>query len=270
MTATDRTVRAGGSSPARPNDRKREENVKIRAIAHRGYSAKYPENTVTALKAAVDLNYSHVEFDVQLSKDGVPVLMHDYNVDRITDASGAVRDFTLAELQSFEIAGGERIATLEEALDIVKGKITPMVELKQAGDLYPGLEEKSLDLIRQSGIGDDCIIISFDHFCIERLRTLDADIPLGLTSSCAMPYVFDFMAEMRCDLLGVPVKMLTARYDRMITERGYIVGPWVVDSLADMQLIAEKYPHTLITTNELERWADFYLAHPELHQDAGK
>ncbi|KAA9150964.1 glycerophosphodiester phosphodiesterase [Microbacterium lushaniae] len=262
--------RAGGSPPARPSDRKREENVKIRAIAHRGYSAKYPENTVTALKAAVDLNYSHVEFDVQLSKDGVPVLMHDYNVDRITDASGAVRDFTLAELQSFEIAGGERIATLEEALDIVKGKITPMVELKQAGDLYPGLEEKSLDLIRQSGIGDDCIIISFDHFCIERLRTLDADIPLGLTSSCAMPYVFDFMAEMRCDLLGVPVKMLTARYDRMITERGYIVGPWVVDSLADMQLIAEKYPHTLITTNELERWADFYLAHPELHQDAGK
>ncbi|MGL3148833.1 glycerophosphodiester phosphodiesterase [Microbacterium sp. A82] len=243
--------------------------MKIRGIAHRGYSGKHPENTLTALRAAVDLNYSHVEFDVQLTRDGIPVLMHDYTVDRIAGrpGAGAVADLTLAELQSFELAGGERVATLEDALNLVHGRITAMVEIKQAGHLYPRLEQKTLELLHSTGVADDCIVISFDHFAIQRLRRLDDDIPLGLTSSCAMPYVFDFMDETRCELLGVPVRMLTPEYARMISDRGHIVGPWVVNSISDMELIAASYPDTLITTDELERWSEFYLSHPELHRE---
>jgi glycerophosphoryl diester phosphodiesterase len=137
--------------------------------------------------------------------------------------------------------------------------------LKQAGDLYPGLEEKVLEVIRITDTFDQVIIISFDHFSIVRTRRLSPDIRLGLTSSCSMPYVFPFMKEYGCELLGVPIRMMTAEYTEMIMEQGIIVGPWPVDTVADMEWIAAKYPAALITTNELERWADFYKSHPELH-----
>jgi glycerophosphoryl diester phosphodiesterase len=77
--------------------------------------------------------------------------------------------------------------------------------------------------------------------------------------------VFPFMKEYGCELLGVPIRMMTAEYTEMIMEQGIIVGPWPVDTVADMEWIAAKYPAALITTNELERWADFYKSHPELH-----
>ncbi|TBL73957.1 glycerophosphodiester phosphodiesterase [Paenibacillus thalictri] len=240
--------------------------MQIKGIAHRGYPVKYPENTLSSFQAACDLSYTYVELDIQLSKDGVPVVMHDYTVDRMTDGTGMVRDFTLAELKGLRVKEQETVPTLEEVLLLLKGKLNIMVELKQAGDLYPGLEEKTLELLRKTNTFDQAIIISFDHFSIARTRKLDQDVRLGLTSSCSMPYVFPFMAENRCELLGVPIRMMTAEYSQMIEERGIIVGPWPVDSIADMELIAAQYPTSLITTNELERWSKFYQSRSELHR----
>ncbi|WP_207952882.1 glycerophosphodiester phosphodiesterase [Paenibacillus agricola] len=168
-----------------------------------------------------------------MSKDGIPVVMHDYTVDRMSDNKGMVRDYTLDELKRFRIRETETIPTLEETLRLLKGKINIMVELKQAGDLYPGLEEKVMEVIRQTDTFDQIIIISFDHFSIIRTRQLSRDIRLGLTSSCNMPYVFPFMKEFGCELLGVPIRIMTAEYTEMIMEQGIIVGPWPVDTIAD-------------------------------------
>lgn len=238
--------------------------MKIRGIAHRGYPVKYPENTLSSFQAAVDLGYTYVELDVQLSKDGVPVVIHDYMVDRMSDHRGNVKDYTLAELKRMKIGDNETIPTLEETMKLLRGKLNVMVELKQAGHLYPGLEQKTLDILRQTDTFEQSIIISFDHFSIQRLRALSSDIRLGITTSNSLPYVFPWMQEYRCELLGVPMKMMTEEYAGMIIERGIEVGPWPVDSLADMEIIAKKYPTTLITTNELDRWAQFYRSHPEL------
>ncbi|MCQ6559176.1 glycerophosphodiester phosphodiesterase [Paenibacillus mendelii] len=238
--------------------------MQIRGIAHRGYPVKYPENTLSSFQAAVDLGYTYVELDVQLSKDGVPVVIHDYTVDRMSDHRGNVKDYTLAELKRMKIRDHETIPTLEETMKLLRGKLNVMVELKQAGDLYPGLEQKALDILKQTDTFEQSIIISFDHFCIQRLRALSPDVRLGITTSNSLPYVFPWMKAYRCELLGVPMKMMTEEYAGMIIEHGIEVGPWPVDSLADMEIIAKKYPTTLITTNELERWAQFYRTHPEL------
>ena len=236
----------------------------IRGIAHRGYPVKYPENTLSSFQAAVDLGYTYVELDVQLSKDGVPVVIHDYTVDRMSDYRGNVKDYTLDELKRMKIGENETIPTLEETMKLLRGKLNVMVELKQAGELYPGLEQKALDILRQTDTFEQSIVISFDHFSIQRLRALSRDIRLGITTSNSLPYVFPWMKEYRCELLGVPIKMMTEEYAGMIIEQGIEIGPWPVDSLADMEIIAKKYPTTLITTNELERWAQFYRSHPEL------
>ncbi|WP_028550757.1 glycerophosphodiester phosphodiesterase [Paenibacillus sp. UNC451MF] len=239
--------------------------MKIRGIAHRGYPVKFPENTLSSFQAAIDLSFTHLELDVHLSKDGIPVLMHDYAVDRITNGKGLIRELTLSELKQLRVEGKEEIPTLEEAMKLLKGNISVLIEIKQAGDMYPGLEEKVLDIVRRTNTLDQSRIIGFDHFSIARMRQLDPDIELGMISSCSMPYVFPYMKEIRCNFLGINMRFMTPMYAEMMAEHGIISGPWPIETVEDMELIASKYPSALITTNHLERWADFYRNHPELH-----
>jgi glycerophosphoryl diester phosphodiesterase len=239
--------------------------MKIRGVAHRGYPVKYPENTLTSFQAACDLSFTHLELDVHLSKDGIPVIMHDYAIDRMTDGKGFIRDYTVNELKQYRIGESETIPTLEETLDLLKGKISVLIELKQAGELYPGLEEKVLEIVRRKDMLDQSRIISFDHFSIERTRQLDPDIELGMICSGNMPYVFPYMKEIRCNFLGVQFKFMTPKYAEMMMENDVVSGPWPIETLEDMAIIADKYPTALITTNHLERWADFYKSHPQLH-----
>ncbi|MBZ0251997.1 MAG: hypothetical protein K8I02_01540, partial [Candidatus Methylomirabilis sp.] len=90
-------------------------------IAHRGASGECPENTLAAFGRALEIGVDMVEFDVHLSRDGVPVVIHDDDVRRTTDGRGLVKDLTLAELRRLDAGGwkdarfaGERIPTLEE------------------------------------------------------------------------------------------------------------------------------------------------------------
>src|SRR5690348_3734502 len=98
--------------------------MKVRGIAHRGYPVKYIENTLPSFQAACDLGFTQLELDVHLSKDGVPIVMHDKSIDRLTDGKGYIKDYTAEELRGFRIGGTEIIPTLEEALLLLKDRLT--------------------------------------------------------------------------------------------------------------------------------------------------
>ncbi|TBL78946.1 glycerophosphodiester phosphodiesterase [Paenibacillus thalictri] len=237
---------------------------KISGLAHRGYPGKAPENTLSSFQAACDLSYSHLELDVQLSKDGVPVVFHDYKIDRMSDGKGWVKDYTLEQLKQFRIGETETIPTLEETLQQLKGKIEFVIELKKAGEMYPTLEEATLDVIRHTDTLAQSRIISFDHFAIAKMRRLDPDIELGLLTGSCLPYVFPYLKEIRCTFLGFLDIFLTPAYAEMMRANGVVIySPGVVDSIEAMQLMTDKYPDAVITTNELERWASMYLKRSE-------
>src|SRR5699024_8256645 len=80
--------------------------MKIKALAHRGYPIKYPENTIKAFEASYELGFTHIELDVQLSKDGIPVIMHDQTINRTTNGKGLVDDYTVEELKQFRTKKG--------------------------------------------------------------------------------------------------------------------------------------------------------------------
>ncbi|MDR6552013.1 glycerophosphodiester phosphodiesterase family protein [Paenibacillus qinlingensis] len=229
----------------------------IKGIAHRGYPVKYIENTLPSFQAACELGFSQLELDVHLSKDGVPIVMHDKTLDRLSDGKGYIKDYTAEELRQFRISGTEVIPTLEEALLLVKDRLIVSIELKQEGELYTGLEEAVLEVVRRTGMIEQVYVISFDHFSVARMRELDADIPLGLVFHGSMPYVFPFMKEIKGQYLAVKLSFLTERYARMIEEAGIQLVVWPVDRLDEMEMVAKKYPSAIICTNELERWKSF-------------
>ncbi len=144
-------------------------------IGHRGAKALEPENTLRSFRKAVELGVDAVELDVRQTKDGQLIVIHDDRVDRTTDGSGLVGNLTLEEIKVFTAEKSEKIPTLGEALDFLKGKVKVLIELKEED-----LEEKALDLIKERGMVDDVIVISFLEKALRKVRKLDGDVATGL------------------------------------------------------------------------------------------
>lgn len=159
-------------------------------IAHRGASAYYPENTMAAFRAAVEMDAEMIELDVLLSKDGVPVVIHDETLDRTTDGEGSVSDYTLEELKRLDAGSwfgekfrGEPIPTLEEVLEYAAGTIALNIEIKTEAvtdNAKGGVEEESIRLVRKYGMEDHVLFSSFDYRAISHLKELAPDIPAAL------------------------------------------------------------------------------------------
>ncbi len=157
-------------------------------IAHRGGSLEAPENSMAAFRHAIEIGMRFVELDVQMSRDGVLMVIHDESVDRTTEGSGAVGGLTYEELRRLDAGSkfgaefaGEKIPTLREVFELcLDAGVGVVVELKSPG-LYDGMEEKVAALIGEIWIrgGADMWCISFDHDAIRRMRELDPALLLG-------------------------------------------------------------------------------------------
>jgi glycerophosphoryl diester phosphodiesterase len=155
-------------------------------IAHRGASEEEPENTLRAFRRAVELGADMVELDVHLSRDGEPVVIHDARVDKTTDGRGEVRALTLAELRRLDAGRGERIPTLPEVIDALRGRCRLYVELKAAGT--PAVVAET---VTRAGMADDVIVGSFQA---ELVRETRARAPHVATSLLVGPGVEDPVA----------------------------------------------------------------------------
>ncbi len=154
--------------------------------AHRGFSGAYPENTMLAFRKAVEAGCDGIENDVHLTKDGELVIIHDERVDRTTNGTGFVADYTLAELKKLNAAvlfpefGVQEIPTLKEYFDYVKDlPIMTNIELKTGVDTYPGIEQKVYDMIMTYGLKEKIIISSFNHYSVLRMKAIDPEIICG-------------------------------------------------------------------------------------------
>lgn len=209
-------------------------------VAHRGNRVRVAENTLESLVDAVELGADALEFDVRVTRDGVPVLMHDPTVDRTTSGRGAVSDYTLAELReldagrSFPGAGVLRVPTLEEVLDRLRA--TPLViEIKEVAAIAPAEA-----LIRRFDLGNRVLLGSVSQYVSTRLyrsglRTCasfaDATrlIPRALIGLSAAPSRYDVLS-ITTRYRGVPIPVL--RMARAARKAGIATQVWTVNDPA--------------------------------------
>ena len=160
-------------------------------IAHRGYSARYPENTLAAFNGAIDAGAHMIELDVCLSRDRHLVVIHDETVNRTTNGTGAVKALTMDQLGQLDAGSWfdprfntERLPTLAQVLDAVKGRILVNIEIKP--DAFEeeapadAVERQVLDLVREKNMIDEVLVSSFEWLMLENLRKLEPGIALGL------------------------------------------------------------------------------------------
>lgn len=180
-------------------------------VAHRGYTAHYPENSLLAIEAAVKAGAEFIEFDVLLSADGVPVLFHDRDLQRMCGKDGAVHDYSLAELKTFPVSefhrfgykyANNRISTLAETAQYLAGqpKVTAFVEIKRQALQQHGVDTV-LDRVLQAiePIQQQAVVISYDIEALLALRK-KSDVPVAA--------VFDDWRERKQPL----IKQLSPEY----------------------------------------------------------
>jgi glycerophosphoryl diester phosphodiesterase len=162
-------------------------------IAHRGYRARYPENTLVAFQAALDAGVQMIELDVALSRDRKLVVIHDATLERTTNGNGAVRDHTLAQLKRLDAGGwfhprfaGEHLPELSEVLDLADGEVLINIEIKthayEPHHPTDAVERQTLDLVCRRNIAERVLISSFELNLLKYIATLEHAPALGLVS----------------------------------------------------------------------------------------
>jgi glycerophosphoryl diester phosphodiesterase len=154
-----------------------------RPIAHRGLhdlNKKVWENTLSAFRRAVDKNFS-IECDVHITADRVPVIIHDGDLKRLTGTDGFVWQRTGAEMQALKVGGTkDHVPTLAEMLDLVRGKVPLVIELKGIAGHDEGLVEAVAAQLKN--YNGKVAIMSFDHWLIRDFKKYMPDVPAGLTA----------------------------------------------------------------------------------------
>jgi len=200
---------------------------------HRGALAYAPENTLPSFELALAQGADGVEFDVQLTKDGIPVVIHDEAVDRTTSGAGPVAGFTLARLQALDACAGRtefagvRIPTLTEVLEVLApSSATINIELKNSVVEYPGLEEKVVAQVGAFGVEDRVVVSSFNHESLLRVRKLAPELQLGVLYQDILVKPWAYTRKLGIPAVHPPALAVTKKYVQRAHEAGVAVRPW--------------------------------------------
>jgi glycerophosphoryl diester phosphodiesterase len=226
-------------------------------VAHRGGAGLAPENTLASFTVGIGEKADALELDVHLSRDGELVVIHDPVLARTTNAAGEVGDRTFAELRTLDASarwfgppvGRQLIPTLQEVVDLAKGRASLQVEIKVKADgsRYPGIESKVVETLRKNAMVDETIILSFDFPTLVTIRGMEPRLRtcalisrayLVSVSKRGPAAVAGEIAALGAAFAGVDKSWLTEPLYKELRSRGLGVGVWTVDDPADMKRFA--------------------------------
>ncbi|MDX8047694.1 glycerophosphodiester phosphodiesterase family protein [Gracilibacillus sp. S3-1-1] len=217
----------------------KKDQQKMINVAHRGASGHAPENTMAAFQKAVEMKADYFEIDVQMTKDGELVIIHDTTVNRTTNGTGAVGDLTFEEIRSLDAGSwfdekyaGEKIPTFEEVLDAFRGKIGILVELKSP-ELYPGIEEKIATVLKERNMdrpnNKKIIIQSFNHDSVQQSKTLLPNLPHGVLAGPSWRNVTDEQLKefaTYADYFNPNMNIVTTELVNRVHATGMLIMPY--------------------------------------------
>ncbi|QXE00342.1 glycerophosphodiester phosphodiesterase [Terribacillus sp. DMT04] len=193
--------------------------MSTKIFAHRGASNYAPENTMAAFQMAERMQADGIETDVQLTKDQVPVLIHDESINRTTNKRGLVRNFTYEQLQQVDAGSwfhrdyaGEKIISLDYFLSWIKQtSLLLNVELKTNKFPYPGIEEIVIQRLQEHQMTDRTTISSFNPDSIRRTAALCSAIDTGFLTSKRPKHLFSLMEEIGAKALHPKFRLLNKK-----------------------------------------------------------
>lgn len=224
--------------------------------AHRGGAALWPENSLAAFRGAIALGVDALEFDVHLTADGEPMVIHDPTLDRTTTMRGLVRETAREALGAARLrdaagaATEERVPTLAEVLDVAAAAridVLPEIKLDSRRQPYPGIEERVLERLRGRGLLARATVQSFDAATLRRVRALEPAVrtmflvsrtrltATGVTAEDSVLWARDVGATD----LGIDHRLVDAGVVAVARAAGVRLSVWTVNAEADLLRVRE-------------------------------
>lgn len=216
----------------------------VRVIGHRGAMGHAPENTLPSFARAIEMGADFLECDVHLTRDGVPVVIHDAGLERTTNGSGAVRERTWDEIGRLDAGSwfggkahaGARVPPLEAVLELARGRCGVLVEIK--GGILQGVEEAVARRIERCDAESWAGVIASDPRCLERIRTISPRTNTALVSGmeCATPLASARSAG--ANGLVPEASTVTPKLVSAAAAAGLWVAPWTINDPAAARTMA--------------------------------
>jgi glycerophosphoryl diester phosphodiesterase len=209
---------------------------KVEIIAHRGAAGKAPENTIAAIRQAMEDGADWIELDVQQTIDGEVVVFHDRDFMKLAGNPIRVEEASLAELGAIDIGSwfdvsfaAERVPTLKQALGMAKNEAKILIELKYYGDA-PDLAQRVVEIVEASDMVQNSAIMSLKYDALASVRTLRPDWPIGLVSA----RVIGDLTQLDSDFLVVEKGMARSGFIRRAHDAGKKVFVWTINDPVSM------------------------------------
>jgi glycerophosphoryl diester phosphodiesterase len=203
-----------------------------RVTAHRGHARAAPENTLSAIRKAIDSGADYTEVDVQQTADGVVVLLHDRDLKRVAGVSRRLDELSYDEVRKLDVGSwfdpafaGERIPTLEEAVRLCRGRIKMNIELKFFGP-DRRLAGEVAGLVREQDFEPDCLVTSLSYDALREVKRLNPRLRTGLIVAHALGDV----SRLEVEALSIRADFLSDEVLRAAHRHGRDVHVWTVNA----------------------------------------
>jgi len=216
----------------------------MKSLAHRGYSAKYPENTMVAFIKAYEQGFDGVETDVHLTKDGEMVLIHDEKINRTSTGKGYVKDLTLSELRQYnynnETYGHFDIPTLKELLAFIKGKdFVVNLELKTDVIHYENIENKVYQLVKEWGVEKQVYYSSFYLSSVLKMKELAPKAYVGYLMEHSYKKKYQELIENQIEAFHPRYHFLNEKRVTQLKSQNKKIAVWTVPNLDQYKRLKE-------------------------------
>ena len=208
--------------------------TKILKISHRGASAYEPENTLRAIKRALEYAVDMVEVDARETRDGQIVVIHDETLQRTTNGRGYVHQTSFSQLRRLDAGKGERVPTLQEVIDLVKCRVGLVVELKD-----PRTADKVAEILAKNNFVDQTIVTSFIHSAVKTVKEVNPQIKTGVIFRSAPIKPSQLALDANANALFPYHKYVTTRMIDDAHSNYLTVNVWTVDTREEIEHYAE-------------------------------